>query len=60
MELAVGKRVTQWWAHCPLVLKVPGSIPAAGEETFGIQARFPSCHLHIWHENSAPSFEAGR
>ena len=26
--------------HLPLVLEVPGSIPARGEENFGAQTRF--------------------
>ena len=32
--------------HLPLVLEVPGSIPACGEETFCVQTRFFWCHLH--------------
>ena len=27
--------------HLPLVLEVPGSIPARGEENFGVRTRFP-------------------
>ena len=27
--------------HLPLVLEVPGSIPARDEENFGVQTRFP-------------------
>ena len=29
--------VAQWLAHLPLVLEVPDSIPARGEENFGVQ-----------------------
>ena len=32
--------VAQWLAHLPLVLEAPGSIPARGEENFGVQTRF--------------------
>ena len=32
--------VAQWLAHLPLVLEVPGSIPARGEENFGVRTRF--------------------
>ena len=32
--------VAQWLEHLPLVLEVPGSIPAHGEENFGIRTRF--------------------
>ena len=31
--------VAQWLAHLPLVLEVPGSIPARGEENFGVRTR---------------------
>ena len=31
--------------HLPLVLEVPGSIPARGEENFGVRTRFLWCHL---------------
>ena len=34
--------VAQWLAHLPLVLEVPGSIPARGEENFGVRTRFSS------------------
>ena len=27
--------------HLPLMLEVPGSIPARGEENFGVLTRFP-------------------
>ena len=27
--------------HLPLVLEVPGSIPARGEKNFGVRTRFP-------------------
>ena len=29
--------------HLPLVLEVPGSIPARGEENFGVRTRFLIC-----------------
>ena len=32
--------VAQWLAHLPLVLEVPGSIPARGKENFGVRTRF--------------------
>ena len=32
--------VAQWLAGWSLVLEVPGSIPAAGEERFGVRTRF--------------------
>ena len=31
--------VAQWLAHLPLVLEVPGSIPAHGKENFGVRTR---------------------
>ena len=31
--------------HLPLVLEVPGSIPACCEETFSVRTRFLWCHL---------------
>ena len=31
--------------HLPLVLEVPGSIPARGEKNFGVRTRFLWCHL---------------
>ena len=31
--------VAQWLVHLPLVLEVPGSIPARGEENFGVRTR---------------------
>ena len=34
--------VAPWFADLPLVLKVPGSIPAHGEENFGAEHAFPS------------------
>ena len=37
--------IVQWLAHWPLVLKVPGSIPAVGEDKLGVRKRFSSCHL---------------
>ena len=35
------QQITQWLAHLPLVLEVPGSIPARGEENFGVWTCFP-------------------
>ena len=35
-----GKRGSSVVRHLPLVLKVPGSIPARGEENFGVRTRF--------------------
>ena len=35
--------------HLPLVLEVPGSIPARGEENFGVRTRFLQCHLQGCH-----------
>ena len=32
--------VAQWLAHLPLVLEVPGSIPARGEENFRVRTCF--------------------
>ena len=32
--------VAKWLAHLPLVLEVPGSIPARGKENFGVQKCF--------------------
>ena len=32
--------VVQLLAHLPLVLEVPGLIPARGEENFGVRTRF--------------------
>ena len=37
--------VAKWLAHWLLVLEVPGSIPAGGEEYLLVRTRFPSCHL---------------
>ena len=37
--------VAEWLAHWLLVLEVPGSIPAGGEENLLVRTRFPSCHL---------------
>ena len=31
--------------HLPLVLEVPGLIPACGEENFGVRTRFLWCHF---------------
>ena len=39
--------VAQWWAHWPLELKVPGSIPGLCKGIFGVQTRFHSCHLQV-------------
>ena len=36
----IGKRGSSVVRHLPLVLKVPGSIPACGEENFGVRTRF--------------------
>ena len=35
------KRGSSVVGHLPLVLEVPGSIPARGEENFGVRIRFP-------------------
>ena len=35
------KRGSSVVRHLPLVLEVPGSIPARGEENFGVRTRFP-------------------
>ena len=35
------KRGSSVVMHLPLVLEVPGSIPASGEENFGVGTRFP-------------------
>ena len=35
------KRGSSVIRHLPLVLEVPGSIPACDEENFGVQTRFP-------------------
>ena len=35
----------QWLVHLPLVLEFPGSIPARGEEKYGIRTHFPNRHL---------------
>ena len=32
--------VAHWLAHMPLVVEVPGSIPASGEENFRVRTRF--------------------
>ena len=37
--------VVQLFAHWPLVLEVPGSIAAAGDDKLGVRARFSSSHL---------------
>ena len=37
--------VAEWLAHWLLVLEVPGSIPAGGEENLLVRTCFPSCHL---------------
>ena len=36
----LGKRGSSVVRHLPLVLEVPGSIPARGEENLGVQTRF--------------------
>ena len=38
-------RQAQWLAHLPLVLEVPGSIPAGSEENVGVRTRFLECHV---------------
>ena len=38
------KRGSSMVRHLPLVLEVPGSIPARGVENFGIRTRFLWCH----------------
>ena len=40
-----GSEVAEWLAHWLLVLEVPGSIPAGGEENLLVRICFPSCHL---------------
>ena len=40
-----GSEVAEWLAHWLLVLEVPGSIPAGGEENLLVRTCFPSCHL---------------
>ena len=35
----------KWLVHWPLVPEVPGFIPVAGKEKFGVRTRFPSCNL---------------
>ena len=47
--------VAEGLAHWLLVLEVPGSIPAGGEENLLVRTRFPLCHLQ-----DAPSFGSGR
>ena len=37
--------VAEWLAHRRLVLEVPGSISAGGEENLLVRTCFPSCHL---------------
>ena len=40
--------VAQWSGTCmPLVLEVPGSIPANSEENFSVRIRFLLCHLQV-------------
>ena len=43
--LAKSSEVAEWLAHWLLVLEVPGSIPAGGEENLLVRTRFPPCHL---------------
>ena len=40
MAEVVGKRGSSVVRHLPLVLEVPGSIPARGEKNFGVRTRF--------------------
>ena len=40
-----GSEIAEWLAHWLLVLEVPGSIPAGGEENLLVRTCFPSCHL---------------
>ena len=44
-EISSPSEVAEWLAHWLLVLEVPGSIPAGGEENLLVRTRFPSCHL---------------
>ena len=37
--------IAEWLAHWLLVLEVPGSILAGGEENLLVRTCFPSCHL---------------
>ena len=39
------KRGSSVVRHLPLVLEVPGLIPAGGEKNFGARTRFLWCHL---------------
>ena len=36
----MGKRGSSVVRHLPLMLEVPGSIPARGEKNFGVRTRF--------------------
>ena len=45
LEQLLGSEVAEWLAHWLLVLEVPGSIPASGEENLLVRTCFPSCHL---------------
>ena len=46
-----GSRVlAECLAHWLLVLVVPGSIPAGGEEKLLVRTRFPLCHLQELHD----------
>ena len=36
-----------WLAQWPLVLDVPGSMPAGGEKTLVVRTRFPSFHWQL-------------
>ena len=38
--LVIGERGSSVVRHLPLVLEVPGSIPARGEKNFGVRTRF--------------------
>ena len=40
LNTSIKERVAQCLAHLPLVLEVPGSVPARGEENFGVQTHF--------------------
>ena len=39
----LGSEIAEWLAHWLLVLEVPGSIPAGGEENLLVRTCFPSC-----------------
>ena len=44
-SVSEGSEIAEWLVHWLLVLEVPGSIPAGGEENLLVRTCFPSCHL---------------